>query len=238
MYLISHHLEYIGKLATSLEILVTAIFSLLFFRFEDLASNPKKTFANKVLTDGTSVVFIFSRPAKTEIDNIDLELDDFSSEEVQEFFHPCAIDPGRTNAVTAAYGYGSTSHMLRRLSTKEYYHQIGSQQSNASVQRMKDRVGVTTIESAVPTGKTANLLSYLSHVQYLVRHLTDLFNFYNEQQGQRSLLAYKNKQRAVAEAVNLLINGGKKYNRQKRKNTRKNRKKRKRKKEIVQNQLQ
>jgi hypothetical protein len=174
-------------------------------------------------------VFIFSRQAKSQQEKIELGLDDFNSEEIEELFIPVAIDPGRKNACTGSYDYGSVSHMIHNLSTKEYYNMTGSKKAADELQVLKDRAGITLIESNVPTAKTCKVSAYLSHVRHVVQHLATFFSFYNEDDGERKFLAYRNTQRARAEAVNMFVNGGKKYNRHKRRKTRRNRKRRKQK---------
>jgi len=85
---------------------------------EQLMLDPRKMFANKILTDGSSVSFGFSRKAKPHDQGVELELTDFTLEEVTEIFNPCAVDPGRTNAFTAAYGFGDNSHTVVNIRLK------------------------------------------------------------------------------------------------------------------------
>jgi hypothetical protein len=198
----------------------------------DVTDNPNQIFANKIMTDGSSVVFLFSRKAAHKrVATVDLDLTDFTQEEVNELFEPCAVDPGRTNAMTIAYGCGQDSHMLRNFTTKEYYNAVNSPASKKRLQQEKDTAGITPIETSLPTAKTVNITSYISHVEYLLQHLTDLYQFYGPSNGKEKYFRYKNTQKARSEAVSILVNGGKKYNRGKRKRKKRNRKSRKIKRE-------
>jgi hypothetical protein len=79
----------------------------------------RKMFANRIVTDGSSVSFVFSRKAKPLDQGVELELTDFTLQEVNAIFNPCAVDPGRTNAFAAAYGFGDNSHTVVKYTTKE-----------------------------------------------------------------------------------------------------------------------
>jgi hypothetical protein len=54
----------------------------------------KMMFANRMLTDGSAVNFVFARSAKPATQKVELELSDFSIAEVQQYLSPCAVDPG------------------------------------------------------------------------------------------------------------------------------------------------
>jgi hypothetical protein len=156
-----------------------------------------------------------------------LELDDFETHEVDQFFRPCAVDPGRTHAFTAAYPDGQS----RRLGTNEYYNMAGTISRNHKLEKMKQDSGIQQLESAIPSPKTANIRNYLAYVDYILLHLGHFFSFYNFSTARFKWQSYVGKQKAIDKAVNILINGGKKYNCNRRKNTRANRRAKRKKKE-------
>lgn len=162
-------------------------------------------FTNRFTTNGYQASFHFARASKNA--SVDLELDDF-----------CAIDPGRQHIFQAAYGTGSDQHELRRCSTKEYYQLTGSLQRKKKLQAAKKRNGIEYIESNFPTAKTSNIEQYKEYVQYFFWHLPRLLEFYNfDNDAERRFHDYQGRQRAREEMVNIIVNGGKKYNPAKRK---------------------
>jgi hypothetical protein len=159
----------------------------------------------------------------------DLELDDFTADEINTYLRPCALDPGINNAFTASYGYGEEEHMLLSLTTKEYYNKLKNPIEEARLKRRKDASGITRIESNMPSAKTSNIETYRVYVQYLFDNLNRLFAFYGPEQGKSKWFRHKRKQSVLMDCVNILVDGGAKYNKQKRdsRKTRRNRKKRK-----------
>ena len=181
-------------------------------------------FRNICGTDGFNVDFHFSRSAKSKLADQNLEAQDFDLEEVEEFFRPCAVDPGVATLVTASYG---TNGERRRFTNSEYYAVTGSLRRNNEINKLKQRSGIQTIESQFPTAKTIRETQYHDYVRYFFTNKEALFNFYGEEGGERRFYDYQGRQKALEESANILINGGKKYNRRKRKKTKENRKTRK-----------
>ncbi|KAL7318631.1 hypothetical protein PS15m_001849 [Mucor circinelloides] len=62
----------------------------------------------------------------------------------------------------------------------------------------------------------------------MLQHMNTLFDFYGFDTSEVKWLNYLSSQQVIEESVNILINGGKKYNKSKRKKTRTNRKRRRR----------
>ena len=83
----------------------------------------------------------------------------------------------------------------------------------------------------MPTPKTSDKAKYLEYVTYVLAHVPDLYQFYGIQDGKLKYFKYKSKQKAISEAVNILVNGGKKYLKIKNGNTKRNRRRKRRKKE-------
>lgn len=183
-------------------------------------------FLNGLYTDGYTCRVLFARrvlPSSPE-DNIRLELDDFSSEEVNKHFRPCTVDPGRRDPFVSYHG-GTD---IRRLSSIEYYNMGGSVTRMKKQQKYKQELGIEKIETDIPSPKTASVEQFVLYVAYMLQHMNTLFDFYGFDTSKVKWLNYLSSQQVIEESVNILINGGKKYNKGKRKKTRANRKRRRR----------
>ncbi|KAH8554459.1 hypothetical protein BGW37DRAFT_479801 [Umbelopsis sp. PMI_123] len=121
--------------------------------------NHKSAFASRILTDGYAVNFLFARKRDAEI---------------ATYFEVAAIDPGRTQVFTAAYGSGQERHQIRRCSTSEYYSMTGSKRRNQKLQQEKKEAGILRIEESWPTGKTCNIGQYQSYVAHLLNNFDEL----------------------------------------------------------------
>ncbi|KAL1927793.1 hypothetical protein VTP01DRAFT_3614 [Rhizomucor pusillus] len=80
-------------------------------------------FTNQITTNGYQTSFHCARSKKERA--IELELDDFSINEISSYHRPCALDPGRRDVFNASYGCGSEVHEVRKCSTAEYYGMTG-----------------------------------------------------------------------------------------------------------------
>ncbi|KAL7326540.1 hypothetical protein PS15p_208868 [Mucor circinelloides] len=183
-------------------------------------------FLNGLYTDGYTCRVLFARrvlPSSPE-DNICLELGDFSSEEVNKHFRPCTVDPGRRDPFVSYHG-GTD---IRRLSSIEYYNMGGSVTRMKKQQKYKQELGIEKIETDIPSPKTASVEQFVPYVAYMLQHMNTLFDFYGFDTSKVKWLNYLSSQQVIEESVNILINGGKKYNKGKRKKTRANRKRRRR----------
>ncbi|KAI7898584.1 uncharacterized protein BX663DRAFT_524676 [Cokeromyces recurvatus] len=182
-------------------------------------------FLNSIYTDGYTCRISFPRrvPEVLDEDKVILEMADFNTDEVEEFFRPCFLDPGRKNAYIAYYG----DEQVRSLTVNEYYHFSGSINQAREQNALKIGQGIKDLETGIPTTKTSSVDSYINHIVYVLTHLGRFFGFYNFRTVSDKWNNYYGRQCALEEACNILINGGKKYNRNKRKKTGFNRKKRK-----------
>jgi hypothetical protein len=192
--------------------------------------NHRTAFANHMSTDGFAINFMFARKKSSPTQNlhdVQLEFEDFTEQEVQDYFQLVAVDPGRTQIFTASYGSGEEPHEVRRMSTKEYYTMTGSKKTNQALQKEKIASGINIIENNIPTPKTADINQYHCYMGYLLRHERTLTTFYNHRRAETRFRNYQGVQRAREEMVKVFLDGGKKYNKCKRKFTSKNRKKRK-----------
>lgn len=139
----------------------------------------------------------------------------------------CSIDPNRGQVFAASYGEGENQHQIRRFSTKEYYTLTGSKRHVKQETKRMCEEGIQDILLGIPTAKTASLSRYLLYVTYIMLHLNRMLAFNSFCTAEKRFHLYQGVQRAREEMVNILLNGGKKYNKCKRKHTKKNRKKRK-----------
>jgi hypothetical protein len=208
---------------------------------EELIPNEenKVLFGNIVRSDGFCIDFIFYRRTfgenrdDTLIQNHDLGVDDFSIEEVTQLYRTSFLDPGRKTVYTAAMGLDENQHEIRRCTTKEYYHLTGSTVYAKKLQQEKDTAGITAIEAATPTAKTARNISFIRFADHMLSNMDRLFTFYGFSTAKDRFNLYQGKQRAPEMMVNMLLNGGAKYNRKKRFKKNKKEKRKNKKKEAV-----
>lgn len=195
---------------------------------DSFRADEKMLFRNKVNTDGFSVDFIFARKKNPKnVLNQQLHVEDFRIDEVDEFFRPVAVDPGVASVLTASYGHGSACHEIRKFFSNEYYAATGSPRRNKYLDKQKQQAGIKDIETGFPTAKIVDPQQYRQYVAYFFRHRESLFRFYGSERAQSRFYDYQGRQRAREEMTNVLINGGRRYNRSKRKKTKRNRKTRK-----------
>lgn len=68
----------------------------------------------------------------------DLELSDFTAEELNTTFHLWGADPGVKNIYTASDDHGvEDSHQIRKYSTDEYYTRAGYKKTNREIAQIK-----------------------------------------------------------------------------------------------------
>ncbi|KAK4521625.1 uncharacterized protein ATC70_004155 [Mucor velutinosus] len=127
-------------------------------------------------------------------------------------YRPSFLDPGGKTVFTAAIGLDPDVHQVRRCTTKEYYHLTGSTVYAKKLQQEKDTAGITAIESAIPSAKTARNTQFLRYVDYILANMDTLFAFYGFSTAKHWFNLYQGKQRAPDMMVNMLLNGGAKYN--------------------------
>lgn len=88
-----------------------SIFNFQKFGYESLEDilSSENNFACYVQTDGFGVCFGFARKAKSAEEKVQLNLDDFESQEVQQYFQPCAFDPNRKSIFIAKISHEGMS---------------------------------------------------------------------------------------------------------------------------------
>lgn len=104
-----------------------------------LQNLQQKMFLNDLYTDGYTCRILFCRkvlPSLAE-HNASLELNDFTAEEVEQYFRPCSIDPRRIDAFVSYYGGNDIRHL-----SSEYYNMHGIVTRQKSEQGLKKRSGL------------------------------------------------------------------------------------------------
>lgn len=189
-----------------------------------------------IRSDGFSVDCLFYKESKDTAggsDSLDLQLEHFNYEEIQASYSPTFIDPGRKSVFTAVSGLDTNAHTIMRCSTKEYYHYTGSTKFSAAQKRLKKTNHIEEIESNIPTTKTSSADGFRRYIEYTFQHLNRLFDFYDHNSAKSRFFLYQGRQRAPEIMVNMLINGGPKYNKACRKLKNRKKKRGQRKKQDV-----
>lgn len=183
-------------------------------------------FLNCIYTDGCTVRVYFGRRKvqASELDLVKLNISDFNSEEVDSFFSPITVDPGRRDVFVSYHD----NNDIRSLSSKEYYNASGCVNRMRKEDERKITEGIKEIETGIPSSKTRSVDEHVLHVRYMLRNLPRLFEFYSFRIAYINQKNWKGKQQALDECTNILIHVSKKYNKAKRskKKTRLNRKRR------------
>ncbi|CEP17611.1 hypothetical protein [Parasitella parasitica] len=117
---------------------------------------------------------------------------------------------------------------LRFRDTKEYYDLTGSTKYTIKLQNLKNEAGITPIKTDIPTAKTCLAAVYHTYAAYMLLHRQALLDFYGFQRAKVRFYLYQGRQKAPQIMVNMLVNGGKKYNRRQRSKKKKRAKQKKR----------
>ncbi|ORX45249.1 hypothetical protein DM01DRAFT_1386592 [Hesseltinella vesiculosa] len=116
---------------------------------------------------------------------------------------------------------------LRRVTAKELHAQSGHTSRMKALAYRKnhtwvnmpgssDAVTFQTFESTIGTAKTASPDVYFARISKILANLPAICEFYNRQSLVDRFNGYRGKQRATAFGANVLMTGGKKYNKSKR----------------------
>ncbi|KAI7902157.1 uncharacterized protein BX663DRAFT_436273, partial [Cokeromyces recurvatus] len=163
------------------------------------------------------------------VNDLDLKLTDFDYEEVASTYNPIYLGSGRKAVYTTVCGLVKDVHPIIRCSTKEYYHYTGSTEFLVNQQKLKKQNRIEEVESKIPTHKTAKAEKYYEYLQSMLEYIDILFDFYKDTSGKNRFVSYQGRQRAPEIMTNVLLDGGLKYNRERRRRNRKKKKKSKRK---------
>lgn len=183
---------------------------------------------NSMYTDGFTCRVMFSRRRVPEnaLNNVKLEITDFNTKEIEEYFRPITVDPGRRDAFNSYHG----DNDLRRLTTKEYYAASGAPGRLKQQDKQKQQNGLKSLETSIPTWKTTREDKLISHIAHMLMNFQTFADFYGFNSAKSNWNNYRGRQRALDNCTNILINGSKKYNKMKRKKKKTNFNRRKRKK--------
>ena len=174
---------------------------------------PEQTgrmFLNGMYTNGYTCRVLLCRkvlPLSTA-DGVSLELSDFTSDEVDKYFRPCTVNPGRKDAFVSYHGGAD----VRRLSSTEYYNMSGTVNHQKVLQGRKQSLDMERIETNIPSPKTAFIQRYMLYLTYILQHMDVLFNFYNFETAKPKWLNYIGSQKVIQESIDIVLNGDKKYN--------------------------
>ncbi|GAA5808661.1 hypothetical protein MFLAVUS_002054 [Mucor flavus] len=143
--------------------------------------NEKEMFTNTVRTDGYVIDFMLAGP-KRQLDKLpDLDLNDFTTEEINENFHLWSVDPGQVNIYTASDGHGTNPHQVRKYSTAEYYTRAGLKITNQHILNYKNaNLQLLEAKRQIITFKTANLERFTEYVRSVLNNLNTLLTFYDD----------------------------------------------------------
>ncbi|KAI8062966.1 hypothetical protein BDF21DRAFT_402712 [Thamnidium elegans] len=142
-------------------------------KLQELPRQKRRMFLNSIYTDGYTCRISFARsvPETLEEDKVNLEIADFNADEIENFFRPCFLDPGRKNAYVAYYG----NEQVRSLTVNEYYCSSGSVNRARKQDTFKIEQGIKDLETQIPTTKTSSVDSYINHLAYVLTHLRRFF---------------------------------------------------------------
>ncbi|KAL4214684.1 hypothetical protein AB4K20DRAFT_2003167 [Rhizopus microsporus] len=118
-----------------------------------------------------------------------------------------------------------------KVSTAEYYNYTGSIRHQRKEQKRMNKEGMKSVLLNISSTKATSLTQYHMYMAYIMANIRKILDFYGYETTEGRFRCYQGVQRTREEMVNISINGGKKYNKDRRKNTRKNCRRKKKKKE-------
>jgi hypothetical protein len=214
-------------------------FSPSFASFEDFLTRHgagRPMFYGYILTDGVSLNFVFARIKPPS--RIDLHAPDFNNSRdiIGRRMNTIGLDPGRRDIITTASGIGDAIYATRQVSTNEYRAVSGAAKRSQYLEIRKATTVITNddgtvstmenLESTLPTLNTANMDEMRQSIQSRLSYLNHASTFYGIDQSRQRFKAYQGTQRTIATTANIVLNGGKKFdrNRRNKEQTKRNRK--------------
>ncbi|KAI7866517.1 hypothetical protein BDF14DRAFT_1728070, partial [Spinellus fusiger] len=179
----------------------------------------KLAFSNLLRSDGFTADVVLYKKVNQGADDYSYSYDQVidvehigKTVEQQELdqFSLCGVDPDRKHIFTAAFEETEQTY-IRRCSTKEYYTMTGSVRIAKQTTQRMNQEGLTDVFLNIPTSKTASITSYFTYVNYIFLNFQQILAF-NNNTSETHLDLYQGVQRAYEEIVNILVNGGRKYN--------------------------
>lgn len=183
-------------------------------------------FYGYVLTDGVAINFVFSRlpsPSRLELYAPDF---DNSRNTIHQRMNIIGLDPGRRDIVTTAGGVGDAIYPNRQVSTKEYRTISGVTKRRRHLETRQATTNITNddgttssmqnLESTLPTLNTTNMDAMQLSIRSRLSYLNHASTFYGINQSRNRFKAYQGGQRTIATTANIVLNGGKKFERNRR----------------------
>ncbi|KAI9481283.1 MAG: hypothetical protein EXX96DRAFT_465100, partial [Benjaminiella poitrasii] len=171
-------------------------------------------FTNCIRTDRYAVDFMFAKRINMDV-FLNLELEDFVPDELQNTFRLWKLDPGQKSVFTAVDGHTNDQHEMRHFSTAEFYTFAGYKRTSRRLQNLKDspqHLQVKQAKSNLVSSKTSRPDVFHNFLRSFFENVGVQLNFYSlDFFRQLRFHNYAGKQRAEAELVNIFINGDKKY---------------------------
>ncbi|ORX61999.1 hypothetical protein DM01DRAFT_1369914 [Hesseltinella vesiculosa] len=189
--------------------------------------NGKYVFTDIITTNGHVMTTVYAK-RKISRPLPQLSLQDFEPWELP-FLSPWAVDPGDRDLITAVndcdpHMYESPAfvpseadlnlprlpHQVRSFSSVEYRKHILKTQKQ--MQRWKRKAGIDKVESAIPTYRTVCPATMDTYLEYLNENWMKLLRFYASIRFAKAKFnIWRQCQIQNDEVVNILINGGRKY---------------------------
>ncbi|KAG0161751.1 hypothetical protein DFQ30_005846, partial [Apophysomyces sp. BC1015] len=98
---------------------------------------------------------------------------------------------------------------VTQFANAEWYAKSGHIKRRWNQQIRKTDAGVTTVESSLPTHKTARPTNWLAYCQALFNNFETLTSFYSNQWTNERFLSFIGCQKMENEVVNIFLSGGK-----------------------------
>ncbi|KAI9363280.1 hypothetical protein BD770DRAFT_215562 [Pilaira anomala] len=115
------------------------------------------------------LIFILAGPRQQQAALPDLDLSDFTGEEINQRFHLWDVDPGLKTIFTASDGYGEDPHQVRKYSTDEYYTRAGFKKTSRKFLAERD----------ILTDKTDNIETFTLYVHSVLNNLGNILSCYD-----------------------------------------------------------
>ena len=144
-----------------------------------------------------------------------LELEDFTPDELGNTFRLWGLGPGQKSVFTAVDGHTNDQHEIRKFSTAEFYTFAGYKRTSRRIQDLKNspqHLQVRQAESNFVSSKTSRPNVFHDFLRLFFENARILLNFYSlDLFRELRFHNYVGQQKAGAELVNIFVNGGKKY---------------------------
>ncbi|KAG0193620.1 hypothetical protein DFQ28_004287 [Apophysomyces sp. BC1034] len=189
--------------------------------FNIIDLSKMKASENSLSTDGFATSITFKK-AVPENPLPSLALDDIKEEHlaqckiwgvdlgVSEIF--VAVDGSDAGTYEDPSTAANAPHQVLKFSAAEYFTKAGMKKTNASILEWKRADGITAIEAALPSPKSARMSNIEDHIRAVLQALPRLLSHYGARYQQLRFHSYRGKQKIQKEMVDIFLTGGAKYN--------------------------